>query len=45
MSCVKGPGLNIYLIVLGLNGRVCGQMIRDGGNDVKAFLLDEEACE
>ena len=41
---VKGPGLNISYIVLGLYCRVCGLMTRDGGVDVKIFTLDEEAC-
>ena len=32
------------MIVLGLYCRVRGLMTRDGGNDVKTFTLDEEAC-
>ena len=44
LLCVKGPGLNFLFIVLGLYGRVCGLMTRDGGDDVKTFTLDEEAC-
>ena len=44
MLYVKGPGLNISYIVLGLYCRVCGLMTRDGGVDVKDYTLDEEAC-
>ena len=44
LSSVKGPGLNFLIIMIGLYGRVCGLMTRDGGDDVKTFTLDEEAC-